>query len=218
MNSIIEKYCSEDWREFIKFHSEIESYDKNDSIFTIGEETKGIYFVEKGKVKIQTKTPSGKIRIVRLAAEDDVIGHRGFGGTWKYTISAIALEPTTVIFIPTKIFNQAVKANPEFGFYMMMFFAEELRDSESLANQCPVVNLVAQVIAKNLKAFGYKTGSKALSYSLSRKDIASMVGTTYESVVRSLAELQKNGVILIDGKSIIIKSAKKLEDMTASTT
>lgn len=212
MNSIIQKHCSKEWQEFVAFHSEEQQFRVNESIFEIGDETKGIFIIDTGKVKITTLTPTKKTRIIRLAANGDVIGHRGFGGSWKYTISAIALEATKVIFIPTKIFNQVVKANPEFGFYMMMFFAEELRDSESLAHQCPVKNLIAQVLYKNLNTFGLEKDSTKLSYTLSRKDFASMAGTTYETVVRSLSELQKEGVIKIEGKSIHILSEKLLTE------
>ncbi|MDX2362305.1 MAG: Crp/Fnr family transcriptional regulator [Crocinitomicaceae bacterium] len=212
MNNIIQKYCSQEWQDFVNFHSEILEFKVNQSIFEIGDDTNGLYLIDTGKVKITTLTPMKTTRIIRLAANNDVIGHRGFGGTWKYTISAIALEDTKVIFIPTKIFNQVVKTNPDFGFYMMMFFAEELRDSESLAHQCPVKNLVAQVLFKNLNAFGLEEGSTKLSYTLSRKDIASMAGTTYETVVRSLSELQKDGAIQIEGKTIHISSEEILKE------
>ena len=133
--------------------------------------------------------------------------------TWKYSITATTLESTELLLIPINIFNQAVKANPDFGFHMMMFFAEELRESERLADQCPVKNLVARTLLSSIEAFGTEKKSNKLNYTLSRKDIASMAGTTYESVVRSLAELQKDYAIKIDGKSIDIISQKILIDI-----
>lgn len=213
MNQIINKYCSKEWQDFVNFHSEIRSFKKNDVIFNIGDDVEGLYLVNSGKVKIVKQTQSS-VRIIRLAASGDVLGHRGFGSPWKYSISAIALEESDLMFIPIDIFNQTVKTNPEFAFYMIMFFAEELRDSESLAFQSLVKNLVASSLLKNYNAFGLIENSSELSYSLSRKDIASMAGTTYESVVRSLAELQKDGIIKLDGKSIHIVSLEKLKALS----
>lgn len=210
MNSIINKYCNEEWQEFINFHSEIRTFAKDELIFDIGEKVEGLFIVNSGKVKITKQTPT-MIRLIRLASEDDIIGHRGFGGTWKYSIAAIALEPTEVIFIPIQVFNHTIKANPDFALFIIMFFAEELRDSENLADQSPVKNLIALSLLKNLYAFGLKKGATNLSYTLSRKDLASMAGTTYESTVRSLSELQKDGAIELDGKSIKIISEKKLK-------
>ncbi len=218
MHSIIEKYCTLEWRDFINFHSQKRLVKANESIFNIGEPVEGLFFIIEGKVKIIKQIPSGKTRIIRLASDGDIIGHRGFGGTWKYTITAIALEETNLLFVPKNIFDQTVKANPDFGFFMMMFFAEELRNTESLAHQCPVKNLVAAALHTNLSVFGLKENSDELSYTLSRKDIASMAGTTYESVVRSLAELQKEKIILIDKKSIHITNQEALFQLSGKHT
>jgi len=211
MHSVIEQYCSKEWRDFVNFHSQIIKISTDELVFNFGDDVEGLFFILSGKVKITKKIPSGKIRIIRLAADGDIIGHRGFGGHWKYSVSATALEDTELLFVPKTIFDQTVKANPDFGFYMMMFFAEELRATERLAYQCPVKNLVASTLLTNCNVFGLEKGSNRLSYTLSRKDIASMAGTTYESVVRSLAELQKEGTIKIDGKSTHIINKEKLE-------
>ena len=114
------------------------------------------------------------------------------------------------------MFNQAIKANPEFGFFVLMFFADELRDSEDLAQQRTVKSSIALSLMKNLLAFGYDGKSDKLSYTLARKDLASMAGTTYESTVRSLADLHKEGVIEIDGKTINILDEKGLNTLAIS--
>ncbi len=218
MHSIIEKYCTEEWRDFVNFHSKVIKVEREKHIFSIGDDVKGLYFIQTGKVKIMKRIPSGKTRIIRLAADGDIIGHRGFGGTWEYSITAQTLEDTELLFIPLNIFDQTVKANPDFGFFMMMFFAEELRNAEKLSYQCPVKNLVASSLYNSLKIFGLKKDSTELAYTLSRKDIASMVGTTYESVIRSLSELQKEGIIRIDGKKIHVLDRKSLKQSSGVLT
>lgn len=216
MKGIIGEYCSKEWQDFIKFHCVSKSYKPGETIFRIGDTTEGIFFINEGKVKISTSNANNTERIIRLAADGDILGHRGFGGSWKYSITATTFTDTTVNFLPIDIFNQAVKANPEFGFFMMMFFAEELRSSERLAKQLPVKNLVASSLYANFNAFGFEEGSDTkLSYTLSRKDIANKAGTTYESVVRSLAELNKEAIIKIEGKSIHILCLDCLKKMSS---
>ena len=95
-----------------------------------------------------------------------------------------------------------------------MFFAEELRESERLASQLPIRNLIASVLYNNYKVFGFEEGSETkLSYTLSRKDIASQAGTRYETVVRVLTSLNKEEVIQIDGKAIHILNLEKLNEI-----
>lgn len=215
MHEIIEKYCSPEWQKFIEFHSQTLTYPTNSTIFKIGDPTEGLYLINEGRVKILTKGANNTERIIRLAADGDILGHRGFGGTWTYSISAITLTPCTVTFISIDLFNQIVMANPKLGFFMMMFFAEELRASERLAKRMPVKNLVASVLNQCYNSFGFAEGSKTLlSYTLSRKDIASKAGTTYESVVRSMSDLARDGVIELDGKLVHIINLEALKELS----
>jgi len=214
MKTFIQEYCTKEWQEFINFHKESLSFKKGEYIFKAGEDTTGLYIIESGKLKVTYKQYDGSERLIRLATSGDVLGHRGFGGNWTYPISALTLDNTEVSFIPVKTFNTVAKANPLFTYHLMMFFAEELRVSESKIKHYPVKNLVAQAIVGNYKAFGFESAkSKKLSYTLSRKDIASKAGTTYETVVRTLAEFNKLDIIKIDGKSIHILNMKKLEEL-----
>lgn len=212
MKSFIEKHCNKEWSEFLNFHKKNFRFEKNQFIFKAGESTKGLYFIDYGKVKITYQQHDGSERLIRLATDGQILGHRGFGGNWKYPISALALEKTVVSFIPVKIFNVVAKANADFTYNLMMFFAEELRLSEAKLNHFPVKNLVARSLFDNYLAFGFESNhSKRLSYTLSRKDIASKAGTTYETVVRTLAEFNKLKVIKIDGKSIHILDMERLK-------
>lgn len=208
---VLSQYCSEEWCEFIKHYSQIIKVKAGDYIFRAGEETKGLYIIVSGKVKVTTNAGHNTERVIRLATDNDILGHRGFGSEWKYTVSSIALTEVSLHFIPLKIFNYAFRANPDFAYYMMMFFAEELRESEGLASQLPIRNTIASVLYKNYQTFGLEKGSKTkLSFSLNRKDLASLAGTRYETLVRMLADFNNEGVIKIDGKSIHIMNLKKL--------
>lgn len=208
---MINKFCSEGWCEYIEFHSKIVHVKRGDCIFEKGQAIEGIHIIHAGKVKITTKNGNDTERIIRLAADGNMIGHRGFGGSWKYSVSAFALENTELLFIPLKIFNEALMANSSFAYGMMIFFAEELRESERLASQLPVRNMVASVLYNNYEVFGFAPGSETkLSFTLSRTDLASQAGVRYETLIRTLAELNNEEVIKIDGKSIHLYDLEKL--------
>ena len=215
MKTFLEKHCTKEWYEFIKFHMKVISFKKKECIFRGNEKTKGLYIIDTGKVKVSYVLNDGSQRLIRLAADGDILGHRGFGGNWTYPISAWALTDTVVEFIPLEIFNILAKSNVDFLFNLTMFYAEELRKSDLRLKDIPIKHLVADALYDNLKVFGYENeNSTKLSYSLSRTDIASYVGTSYETVVRKLAEFKKEGVIRIDKKDIHILDEKKLKALT----
>jgi CRP/FNR family transcriptional regulator len=205
MDSFLKQYCSAEWREFINFHKVQKVVDANSYVFKENERTEGLYIINKGKVKVVSKDLDGKETLIRLAADGDILGHRGFGGNWTYPISAITYEKSEITFIPLNVFNVVAKSNIEFTYHLMMFFAEELRKSEEKIMQVPVKNRVARAILTNYKVFGAeKNDSTKLSYTISRKDYASKAGTTYETVIRVLSDLNKEKIIAVEGKSIRI--------------
>jgi len=205
MESFLKQYCSREWREFIDFHKSVIEVEADTCIFREGDETKGLYIINKGKVKVVVNAMDKSERLIRLAADGDILGHRGFGGNWTYPISARTFEKTTLTFIPIEIFKTVAKSNIEFTYNLMMFFAEELRRSEEKITMVPVKNRIAQAILLNYSVFGPDKDDEAkISLTLSRKDYASKVGTTYETVVRVLSDLNKSGLIQTVGKSIRI--------------
>jgi CRP/FNR family transcriptional regulator len=207
---VLSKMCSPEWCEFMMSRSEELSFSANEVIFEFDQEAKGIYLIREGKVKILGSNGQGGMRIIRLATKNDFIGHRGFGGDWIYSVQAIALEESKVLFIPLNTFIGVFKANPDFAYNLLVFFADELRDSESFAKLVLVRKAVANALYKNYQVFGLVENSTLLSYNLSRKDLASFAGTTYESLVRILSDFHKSGIISIDGKKIHILDIERL--------
>ncbi|MBV6484025.1 MAG: Transcriptional activator protein Anr [Flavobacteriales bacterium] len=211
MDSFLKQHCSKEWQQFVDFHKIIFEFEANSYIFKEGEPVKGLFIVNNGKVKIFSTAEDKKEIIIRLAADGSVIGHRGFGGDWNYPVSAFSYTKTKVTFIPIDIFNILARANTEFTYQLMMFFAEELRHSEEKNNLVPVKNKIAQAILMNFNVFGPDAKDPLkLSFTISRKDYAAIVNTTYETVIRVLSELNKEKVIELEAKSIRISDYKKL--------
>ena len=214
MKSFFKELFSKEWLDFISHHSQVLHFKTGETIFSAGEDTKGIYMIESGKVKITYRQFNGTDLLIRLSGENQIIGHRGLGGNWTYPITAYVLADTTVTFIPTDLFKTLVKVNPEFSYHMLNFFAEQLRKSEIRIMQYPVKNRVIRAILENFDAYGFESKkSTKLSYTLSRNDIASKANTTYETVIRTLAELNKKKLIKIDGKSLHILEVDKLRQL-----
>ncbi len=214
MNSLIETYCSPEWLEFVTFHKKVFDFPAKATIFKQGDLTEGFYTINYGKIKVITHEAPDKIRLVRLAADGDIFGHRGLFGNWKYPVSAITLAPTQALFLPIEPFTQVVKANSELSYQLIAFFVEELRLSEEKNIIMPVKNKLAKAILMNYRAFGFESEkSTRLSHTISRQDYADYIGTTYETIIRELSLLNKAEIIRTEGKTIIIRNLNALEKL-----
>ena len=214
MKSLIEKYCSEDWLKFVDANKKLINRRANEIIFSEGDPVYGIYFIKKGKVKVvsQALDSEDSGRIVRLASTGDLLGHRGFGGDGTYPVSAVTLEPSRLMFLPNDALESLALGNANFTYNLMKFFAEELRHSEERSWKTSATCRVAQAILEMCSKFGFnESGSQKLNFTLSRTDLANYSDVAYETLLRTLNEWRRKGIIDFLGKEMLIKDHKALE-------
>ncbi|MCF6342263.1 MAG: Crp/Fnr family transcriptional regulator [Bacteroidales bacterium] len=204
----INKYCSEEWKPIITFNKTTTDYPAGTTIFSEGESVTGIYEIYAGKIKVVSSYGNGRERIISFAKREQILGYHGLGGNMIYPVTAITLEASQVTFIPIDIFYKAVKANPDMALFLVKFFADQLKASETRMKLFAVMTAlekVASALLTIVNSFGFdEQEDTMLGYTPSRKDIANLSGTTYETVIRVLAEFEKTGVIKLEGKSIRI--------------
>ena len=175
----------------------------------------GIYFVNNGTVKVH-KQWGQKELIVRFVKNGDIVGHRGLGDDTIYPVSGTALENVTACFIPLDFFMSSLKINYDFMQRLMLFFAEELKQSERKMRNLAHMSAkgrIAQGLLTLKNKFGIKEDGN-IDILLSRQDFASYTGTTYETVFRIMADLAEQNILSVDGKKITILDERALELLT----
>ncbi len=180
-----------------------------------GEVVNGIFFLNSGKAKVHSKWDNDKDLIVRFAGPGDIVGHRGIGKQLIYPISATALEPVSACFIPLHFFEASLKVNPSYMYQLLMFYASELQESEqrmrNLAHM-PVKGRTAHALLSLNDKFG-KSETGLLNVALSRQDLASYVGATYETVFRTISEFIDAQIVSIEGRNITIHQLRPLQEL-----
>lgn len=163
----------------------------------------GLFFLQKGKVKVLRTGLHGREQIVRFAGDGEIIGHRGFGTEESYTISAMALEDCTLCYFSKENLQQVLRTQPNFTYALMLFYANELNKSEAKVKTLSQMTVRERVIDTLLyvnRKFGQRQGF--ISILLTRKEYADYAGTTEEQVIRVFSALKKEGLILAKGKRI----------------
>lgn len=203
--------CLKEWLPALHANRTTFDFKKGERICAEGTPVTGVYFLLTGKAKVHKKWGDKEL-IVRFVAPGDIIGHRGLGKEMIYPISATAIEPASACFIPLEFFFSTIKINHAYAFELLMFFAEELQESEkrmrNLAHM-PVKGRLAYAIIRLKDVFGCDEDSY-LNITLSKQDLASYVGTAYETVFRTLSEMVEEHLILLKDKKIKIVNQEKL--------
>ena len=212
------KLCVPEWLPAVSSNKQNRHYKKGEQLFEEGSEVSGIYFLYKGVVKVHKRWGEDKQLILHFAKQGDMIGYRGLGNDRRYPVTATALEKSIVCFVDIRFFETTLQVNHQLTYSLMQFYANELQAAEqrmrNLAHM-EVKGRIAEMLLMLQKNFG-QNNEGAINISLSRQDMASYCGTTYETFFRLMNELVKDDMIQISGKSITIKLEDKLVDLSTS--
>lgn len=189
------------------------AYKKGQLIFHEGGKPSGLYCIHSGKIKIAKMGSDGKEQIVRLAKPGDVIGYRALMADTNYSASAIALDDAVICFIPRSQFLELISHNVDFASGLMKLLSNALGEAEERMVQMaykPVRERLAEALLLLQKTYQQQEGDDNFTISISREDLASIVGTAKETTIRLLSDFKDEQVISTKGSSITILDHEKL--------
>ncbi|OYU83563.1 MAG: Crp/Fnr family transcriptional regulator [Flavobacterium sp. BFFFF2] len=188
---------------------------KGEPLFEEGESINGVFCVKGGICKLTKLSANGKDQIVKLIKSGELLGQRSLISEEPVNLSAVALEDMEVCFIPKKEILQFFSENNQFSMNVMKTICGDLKESDdhmvSMA-QKSVKERLAETLLYLEDTFG-KAPDGSLQVQLTREELAGMIGTATESCIRLLSELNKTGLVELNGKRIHLKDRAKLKRM-----
>jgi CRP-like cAMP-binding protein/CheY-like chemotaxis protein len=184
---------------------------KKEKIYQESDYSNYVYFVLKGRVKCLKTDTYGKEYVTDIYIPGNFFGFMPLQHEGEYHDTAIALEDSTVAIIPKRDFLLFVQKNQETAKKFIELLSENIKEKENRLLQlayAPVRNRVAQAILK----YGIEDKNKNLTITgITRDDLACIVGSTKESLIRILTEFKRDGLIQSDGRNIVILNQKDLK-------
>ena len=199
-------------------------YKKDQTIFHSDRYPTGIYCLYKGKIKISRIGIDGKEQIVRFVLPGQLLGIRALIGGRNYRAYATTLEDSIVCFIDKNSFFLILDKYPNLSSCMLSMLSQLLEEAESKMTsmaQKPVRERLAETLLFLNNIFESDTQSDThiqnACIALPREDLANIVGTATEVVIRLLHEFKEEKLVKINGRKITIVNVEKL-NLIAKTT
>lgn len=189
------------------------AFKKGQTIYHEGMRVNGIYCLHGGIGKLTKLGPKGKDQIIQFVQPGDIAGYRSMISNEPMVGSLIAHTEVRACFIPKDVFLNQVKNSPSFSFKLLQASCHELGEwGKVISNmtQKSVKERLAEMLLLMEASFG-KNEQKCIDIQLSREELANMVGTATESLIRMLGELKKDGIISTSGKNIEILNHQMLK-------
>ena len=179
-----------------------------DLIFAPGDPDGQLYFVLEGTVRLYKIYGAYKEATVALLKDGGVFGELGLDEGFRQSLFAEALTSVRVAVIRKSTLTEVIKRRPEFAMKLLFFFSDRLEQSDEVID-CLLDRGVATRLGTLLMnlgdRFGEANGSGTIiDVRLTHQDLANMISSTREAVSKEMSELQRNGVIEIRNRRIIL--------------
>jgi CRP/FNR family transcriptional regulator len=207
--------ASVDQLEFITEAKSCYTYKKGQTIFFEDSRPLGLFCLNKGKVKIFKTGIDGKEQIIHFGQPGDFVGYRALIADEKYSVSATAIEETTACFIPRDAFIEMLDNNPKLSRSLLKSLCHEVGIANERIQSMAQKN-VRERLADTLLLLHntFDDDSETLiDITLPREDIANIVGTATETLIRLLSEFKNDGLVKFEGKRIRLLDIAKLEKL-----
>ena len=188
---------------------------KKQVIYSEGDEPIRFFFLKSGKVKTYQTNRDGKEFITGLYNSGDFFGHISIIENTEYQESSEALEDCEIIGIPKHDFLELITRNQSVANQFIKMLANNIQDKENQLTQI-AYNSIRKRTADALVMLSkkYKNDNQEnFAIKISRDDLASVVGTATESLIRTLSDFKADHLIEINGSEIKILDEKKLVNL-----
>jgi CRP/FNR family cyclic AMP-dependent transcriptional regulator len=194
----------------------INHHKKRELVFMEGDDCSGLYIIRTGRVKVVRSSSTGKEQIINIMNPGDLLGFEVFYNGRIYKNTAVAMEDCELCYIERHAFFKILENEPGIARKLILSLGRELNGAYERIGYLGLLNArekLAHLLYTLAAQYGVKEdgGAVKLNLTLSRLEIAELLGITQETSIRLLKNFKEEGVIEIKRKEIIIKSLARLK-------
>lgn len=193
------------------------AFSKGQTIFSEGEAGNGFYVVMTGRVKIYKLSPEGKEQILHIFGMGQPFGEVPVFAGENFPANAEALEKSTTLFFPRFALLSLIKQNPSFALNLLAILSRRLRNFAARIEDLSLKEVPSRIAAHLLYLSDQKMGSAELELTITKGQLASLLGTIPETLSRILGRMSGEGLISLKGPHIKILDREGLKTLADSS-
>jgi CRP-like cAMP-binding protein len=203
---------------FLTQHTVPRHYAAGEMVFGEGEPCTGLYVVESGHVRIFKSSSGGREQVLSVDGPGSSIAELPVFDGGSYPASVAAIDGATLLFISKQDFQALCLAHPQVALKVLRVVGARLRRLVGIIEELSFTTvrhrLASFLLRQAHKEGKRKNGGIEISLPPSNQEFAAQIGTVRELVSRNLSRLQAEGVLEVDGRTVLIRDMKALEAET----
>ena len=190
------------------------NYPEQYTIFFEGEKGERVYFLNKGKVKVLRSSKEGNEQILDIIKEGEVFGEVVLFDIEEYPATTRTISEVEVSYLKRSHFREFFNNNPNIGWGMLKVMARKLTRSQHQIENLGLRKTrgrVATLILDMIDDFGSEENKVILNFN--RQELANFIGTSRETVSRTLNKFKEEGLIKLEGDKLIVLNSEGLRNI-----
>ena len=190
-------------------------FSTGETVFGEGEPCAGLYVVESGHIRIFKSSAGGREQVLSIDGPGSSVAELPVFDGGTYPASVTAVDDATLLFVSKQDFQSLCLAHPEVALKVLRVVGARLRRLVGIIEELSFTTVrhrLASFLLRLAKKEGKRTSEGVeIIMPVSNQELASQIGTVRELVSRNLSRLQEEGMIKIDGRTVIVCNLKALE-------
>jgi CRP/FNR family cyclic AMP-dependent transcriptional regulator len=186
-------------------------------LFSEGEASRGIYFVQRGRIKLSVCASDGRTLILRIVESGEALGVASAIGSREYEATAEAQEPCEVSFLRNSDLVRMMRSHGEFALWITQHLSHDYnstcREIRTLMLSGSASEKLARLLVDQLDRRAEAKSPTRMKLTLTHEEIGQMIGTSRETVTRLFAGFKKQKLIEQEGATLVVANRIGLESL-----
>jgi len=209
-NVLFFKGLSDGELEGIQRISSERRYQRNQMVFSDGDEGAGFFLVVEGRVKVYKMSPEGKEQILHILGPGEPLGQVAVFAGASFPANAQAIAKSRLLFFPRQAFVDLIQARPSLALNMLAILSNRLREFTVQIENISLKEVPARLASYLLYLSDEQKGTRRLQLTISKAQLASIIGTIPETLSRILSRMSARQLIQVNGREILLIDRESL--------
>ena len=188
-------------------------FNKAQTIFSEGDQTKGFFVVVEGRVKIYKVSSEGKEQILHIFETGQSFGEVTVFTGQQLPANAQTLAKTRLLFFPRRAFIDLISANPSLALNLLAIMSKKLRQFATQIENLSLKEIPARLASYLIYLSEEQDTENAVTLNVSKGQLASLLGTIPETLSRIFAKLSGQNLIRVEGPKITLLDRQGIENL-----
>jgi CRP/FNR family transcriptional regulator len=191
------------------------AYPEGALIFVEGQVPRGVYILCQGRVKLMTTNSEGRSLIVKIAQPGDILGLHAVVSGKPYELTVETLQPSQLAYVSREDFLRFLKTHGDACLQAAQQLSQDCQSAYDVIRSIGLSHSVSEKMARLLLQWSadakLRDGAIRLKLSLTHEEMAQLIGTSRETVTRTLSQFKKQRVLELTGSTLVIRNKAALE-------